>query len=120
MAGWTCCSRTGFSGNHTRLLRNLSNSNGWLEVSVVGRTMNRMGLGTKVRVYRAGEGNRETGLLGFQEIGTGDGFASGQAPIAHFGLGSEAVVDVTAAFPDGSRTVLKDIRTDQRLIVEGP
>ena len=108
-----------FRGNHSRLLRNISGPNRWLEVRVLGKTRNRLGIGSKVRVYRAGELNRERGLLGFQEIGTGYGFASGQAPIAHFGLGNQAVVDVAITFPDGSSAVLKDVEADRQLIVEG-
>ena len=79
-----------------------------------------MGIGAKVRVYKAGSLWRPDGLLGFQEIGTGYGYASGQAPIAHFGLGNQATVDVEIVFPDGIRTVLKDIQIDRRLTVEGP
>ena len=109
-----------FRGNHSRLLRNVSGENRWLEVRVIGGKMNRMGIGAKVRVYKAGELYRDGGLLGFQEIGTAYGFASGQVPIAHFGLGSQAAVDVAMAFPDDSRSVLKNVRTDRRLIVKGP
>ena len=109
-----------FQGNHSRLLRNTSGPNRWLEVKVLGKTTNRMGIGAKVRVYRAGELNRDGGLLGLQEIGTGYGFSSGQVPIAHFGLGNQATVDVAIAFPDGSRTVVKDVQADRRLTVEGP
>jgi len=109
-----------FRDNHARLLRNLSRPNGWLEVKVAGKAMNRMGIGAKVRVYKAGELGRPGGLLGLQEIGTGYGFASAQVPVAHFGLGSEASVDVAIAFPDGSGTVIRDVGTDRRLTVEGP
>ncbi len=107
-----------FRGNHSRLLRNVSRHNRWLDVRVIGRTMNRMGIGAKVRVYKSGELNREAGLLGIQEIGTGYGFGSGQAPVAHFGMASTEVVDVVIRFPDGSESAMKDIHTGRQLTIE--
>ena len=109
-----------FGGNHSRLLRNVSSERRWLDVSVRGRARNRMGIGARVRVYRAGEFDRDEGLLGVREISTGYGFASGQTPTAHFGLGLEASVDLGIAFPGGSRTVLTNVMSNQRLVVEGP
>lgn len=109
-----------FQGNYSRLLKNQSKPGAWLDVSVSGRKTNRMGIGSKVRVYRAGQANQKAGLLGFQEIGTGYGFASGQAPIAHFGLGDEARVDVEVVFPDGTRTAREGVAVNQRVTVEGP
>ncbi len=109
-----------FQGNYSRLLKNESKAAAWLDVSVSGRKTNRMGIGSKVRVYKAGQGNENTGLLGFQEIGTGYGFASGQAPIAHFGLGDQGRVDVEVVFPDGTRTARRDVAGSQRLTIEEP
>ena len=108
-----------FHGNFSRLLRNVSRQNRWLDVRVLGRRLNRMGIGAKVRVYTAGGLNRDAELLGFQEIGTGYGFGSGQAPVAHFGLGSVAIVDVAIALPDGSTRVLQNVPADQRLMSTG-
>ncbi|RPI54168.1 MAG: CRTAC1 family protein, partial [Acidobacteria bacterium] len=109
-----------FQGNYSRLMRNVSGANGWIDVTVSGRTMNRMGIGSKVRVYRAGTLNREVGLLGSREMGTGYGFASAQPAVAHFGLGSEASVDVQVVFPDGTTTARRGVAANQRLVVEGP
>jgi hypothetical protein len=110
-----------FQGNESRLLRNISRSNGWLDVAVAGRkTTNRMGIGTKVYVYKAGELNQQVGLLGFSEIATGYGFASAQAAVAHFGLGSEARVDVRVVFTDGTSESLEDVAGNQRVSVQGP
>jgi hypothetical protein len=109
-----------FGGNHSRLLRNVSSDRRWLDVSVRGRTVNRMGVGTSVRVYKAGELDRDGGLLGARDISIGNGFGSGQPPSVHFGLGIEASVDLAITFPGGSRKVLTNVASDQRLIVEGP
>ncbi len=107
-----------FAGNHSRLLRNVSPPNRWLEIRVVGRTANRMGIGAKVRVYKAGELNRKAGLLGFQEIGTGYGFGSGQTARTHFGVGSAEAVDVSIVFPSGSVTDVRGVQTNRQLTVD--
>jgi hypothetical protein len=109
-----------FQGNYSRLVRNVSRPNEWLEVRVAGRTGNRMGIGAKVRVYEAGERNRAAGLLRFQEIGTALGFGSGQAPVAHFGLGTRIAADVAVEFPGGASSIVRNVRAGQRLTVSEP
>lgn len=102
-----------YRGNHSRLLRNVSPPRHWLQVRVRGRRMNRMGIGAKVTV-RIPKGS----LLGFQEITTGYGYASGQPAIAHFGLGGEKAVTVTVEFPDGKRITRTKVAADQRIVIE--
>jgi hypothetical protein len=110
-----------FAGNHARLLRNESNAkNNWLQVQVAGRTVNRMGIGAKVRVYQAGKSNDAAGLLGYQEIATGYGYASGQPAIAHFGLARVAAVDVVVTLPNGKKIENKNVASNQRLVVSEP
>lgn len=109
-----------FSGNHSRLLRNVSPAGHWLQVEVVGRRMNRMGIGAQVRIFRAGKLGEPSALLGFQETGTGYGYASGQPGMCCFGLGVVATVDIEISLPDGSRIDRKDIRANQRLVLEEP
>ena len=75
--------------------------------------MNRMGIGAKVTV-RSADGGR----LGFQEITTGYGFASGQPAQAHFGLGNHAVVTVEVEFPDGKQIRHVKMAADKRLTIE--
>src|SRR5262249_45835533 len=78
-----------FSDNHSRLLKNDAPKRHWLQVQVVGKKMNRMGIGAQVKIYRAGKLGDKAGLLGYQEISTGYGYASGQVAMCHFGLGDE-------------------------------
>jgi hypothetical protein len=108
-----------FSNNHTRLLRNVSPEKKWLNVKVVGKTVNRDGIGSKVAVYAAGQLGKPESLLGYQEISTGYGYASGQMPIAHFGLGDTATVDVRVTLP-GSKAVIDKVgvKANQVLVVE--
>jgi hypothetical protein len=108
-----------FAGNHSRLLHNESAPrNHWLDVRVTGQRMNRMGIGAQVAVYRAGKVGDAANLLGFQEISTGFGYASGQPAIAHFGLGSERRVDVLITLPDRTEIRQTDVQADRVLVVE--
>lgn len=103
-----------FQGNHCRLLHNESPKKNWLQVQVVGKKMNRMGIGAQVRVHNQ---NRRRDLLGFQEITTGYGYASGQPALAHFGLGTTKIVDVEIALPDGRRLHRGGVTANRRLVV---
>lgn len=105
-----------FQGNHSRLLRNDSARGNWLQVAVVGKRMNRMGIGAQVRVAKGGT----AALLGFQEISTGYGYASGQPAITHFGLGGEAEVDVKVRLPNGSVIERRGVKANQRVRIEEP
>ncbi len=106
-----------FQGNRCRLLKNACPPQKWLDVDVVGRTFNRQGMGTQIRVYAAGKmGNREA-LLGFQEVSTGYGYASGQPAVCHFGLGEYETVDVEAVLPNGKRLSFPAAKTAQKLTI---
>jgi hypothetical protein len=109
-----------FPSNRSRLLKNVSGKHRWLDVTVLGRTINHQGIGTAVRIYRAGEMGNAAARLGFQEIGAGQGFGSGQAPVAHFGVAGQASVDLELVFPDGSRAFRHHVATGQRVAVQGP
>ena len=108
-----------FQGNHSRLLKNVSPAKNWLDVRVVGKKVNRDGIGAKVAVYAAGKLGKPEGLLGYQEISTGYGYASGQIPVAHFGLGDAATVDVRVTLP-GSQAVIDKpgVKANRVLTVE--
>ena len=106
-----------FSGNHSRLLQNESDGGHWLDVQVVGRTMNRMGIGSKVRVYRSGQAGNEGALLGVQEIAIGYGYASGQAAVCHFGLGKQTTVDVEVQLGNGEVRQQTGVKVNQKIVV---
>jgi hypothetical protein len=77
-----------------------------------------MGIGSKVRVYRAGQVGQAEALLGYNEIGTGFGFCSGQEAVAHFGLGNAAKCDVEVTLPHGRGKIERlGVRVDQLLLV---
>jgi len=108
-----------FTDNHSRLLRNTSATKAWLDVRVTGKTTNRMGIGAKVSVFAAGKLGMPESLLGHHEIGIGYGYASGQLPVAHFGLGDAATVDVRVTLPGGKTTIDKPgVKANQVLEVK--
>jgi hypothetical protein len=106
-----------FSGNHSRLLQNESDGGHWLDVQVVGRTINRMGIGSKVRVYRSGGAGNDGALLGVREIAIGYGYASGQAASCHFGLGDRTVVDVEVQLGNGEVRRQTGVKANQKLVI---
>jgi hypothetical protein len=103
------------------LLRNETPGGHWLDVRVeggAGKAVNRMGIGAKVKVYPAGKLGDATALSGCREIAAGYGYASGQAAVAHFGLGTQERADVEVTLPHGKGTVVRqDVKADQRLTI---
>ncbi len=103
----------------SKLFLNRTTSGHWLRVQVVGTTVNRMGIGSKVRVYKAGQLGRAEALVGFQEIGTGFGFCSGQETVAHFGLGDLTSCDIEVVLPHGKGRIRKlGVKADRLVVVQ--
>ncbi len=110
-----------FPDSPSKLYLNRDKSNHWLRVKVVGRTINRMGIGAKIKVYPAGKLGRVDSLIGFAEIGTGFGFCSGQEAVVHFGLGGTTSCDLEITLPHGKGVIRKEsVKTDQILTVSEP
>ncbi|MFO8015319.1 MAG: CRTAC1 family protein [Phycisphaerae bacterium] len=115
------CLASWFPEIPTRLLMNRGPMRRWLRVRVRGRTVNRMGVGSKVRVYRPGHLGEAAALLGYQEIGISEGFCTGGEAVAHFGLGDADRVDVEVVLPHGKGVVRKrDVAADRTLLVTEP
>lgn len=104
------------------LLRNETPGGNWLQVGVEGRGLggvNRMGIGSKVKVYPAGKMGESAALLGCREIGIGYGYCSGQEAIAHFGLGDHESVDLEIMLPHGQGTLSQSgAQANQRMILK--
>jgi hypothetical protein len=103
------------------LLRNETPGGHWLDVRVQGGAdsgINRMGIGAKLKIYPAGKLADASALIGCREIAAGYGYTSGQAAVAHFGLGAQERVDVEVTLPHGKGTLVrKDVKADQRLTI---
>ncbi|MBL7222914.1 MAG: CRTAC1 family protein [Candidatus Brocadiae bacterium] len=111
----------GVPGMPSRLFLNRSPRKHWLRVQVVGKTLNRMGIGAKVALYQPGKLGRPEALIGYQEIGTGYGYCTGQEAIAHFGLGDLALCDVLITLPFGKGSIRRpSVPADRLLTVAEP
>jgi hypothetical protein len=104
----------------TLLLRNETPGGNWLDVQVEGSAgVNRMGVGSKVKVYASGKLGEAAGLLGCREISIGYGFCSGQEAVAHFGLGKQDQIDVEVTLPHGKGTLTREgVRANQRITIK--
>lgn len=100
-----------FRGNHSRLLKNTSGGgHRWLAIEVEGKSINKQGIGTRIRISSGGK------LLGSQELGTGHGYASGQHVRSHFGLGNAEKVDVELTFQDGTKRIIEGVEKLNRVM----
>jgi hypothetical protein len=102
------------------LLRNEMPGGNWLDVQVEGRNgVNRMGIGARVHVYRAGKLGEAPSLLGCREIAAGYGWCSGQEAVAHFGLDKEEMFDLEIILPHGKGNIVqRGVQANQRLTVK--
>ena len=102
------------------LLRNETPGGNWLDVQVEGtKGVNRMGIGSKVKIYAVGKIGEPAALLGCREISIGYGYCSGQEAVAHFGLGTVANVDVEITLPHGKGVFTqKNVAANQRLTLK--
>jgi hypothetical protein len=108
-----------FAENHSRLLINQSSrEHHWLRVKPVGKVNNRMGIGAVVKLYQPGGLNDPQSLLGLQEVTTGYGYASGQAAMPHFGLGTHQSVDLSVSFPNDMKIEMRNVKTDREITIE--
>ena len=100
------------------LFRNVTEGGHWLEVKVVGKGpgLNRMGIGSIVRLYEAGHAGDAKYLLGRQDIAIGTGYASGDEALAYLGLGKHQACDVEVSW--GKRKVVQaNVKVDQLLSI---
>ena len=107
-----------FSDNHTRLLRNTSPQQHWLDVAITGHSFNRMGLGSRISLYEPGKASDPAALLGTQELSIGYGYASGQEALCHFGLGPRTSVDMVVQFPNGTQMEQSVELVDRKITLE--
>ena len=99
------------------LLKNETPGGHWLDVRVTGSgKVNRMGIGSRVSLFEAGQAGQRSALIASREIATGFGYASSQEAIAHFGLGKRTTCDVVVTFPHGQGQVIEESLTVDRRI----
>lgn len=104
----------------SRLLRNDTRGGNWLSVRVVGRVSNRMGVGAKVSLYRAGLAGKPEALLGVQDVTVNGGYSSSRPAVVHFGLGETKTCDVVVQLPRPAHPdpiITKNVAANQKLLV---
>ena len=93
---------------------NDGNDNNWLKVNTVGTTSNTNGIGARISVT-------STSGVQIREVRSGDAFSTMSSLTAHFGLGSDEVVDeVSIRWPSGIVNVITDVSINSTIsLVEG-
>lgn len=108
-----------FPARPSALLLNRTLTNGrWLQVSVLGATINRMGVGSKIRIFQSERLGDPNALLGYDEIGITQGYSTVHEAVCHFGLGAAKTVDLEVVLPHGKGTITRrNVPTNQRLVI---
>ena len=88
----------------------------WLRVELVSPSCQAGAFGARTRIYAAGDVGGT--LLGMRESRGNHGYHAQNEPVLHFGLGSEASVDVVVDFLDGTQTVVSGVAANQRILVD--
>jgi len=101
-------------GVENRLFLNQSNDPNWLKVRLVGKTSNRMAIGSRVWV-RDGKA-----LAGMGELQTAAGFCAQAPQELVFGVDAGKLYTVEVRFPSGIRKVLEGVQPGQVLTIQEP
>jgi hypothetical protein len=90
---------------------NIYLKNNYLQILLQGDTPNKAGLGTKIRLFYNGQQQ-------YQECYPYRGYKSTVYTPIHFGLGNQTNVDsIEIQWPDGKYQLLKNIKSNQQLLV---
>jgi hypothetical protein len=90
-----------FTNERSYLLANRTTRGNWIQVHAP--------VGTSIRVQSKGK------LIGYQQVTTGYGFASGQMPVCHFGLGDLKSVDLGIKIPGKPEKFMKSVNVNRRV-----
>jgi hypothetical protein len=91
----------------------ITNSNHYLQIELIGSNSNRKGIGALVTVT-------STSGIQVQQVSTGSSYLSQQPASLHFGLGADTTVtSVVVRWPDSgaTTTTMSDIPADQKIVV---
>jgi len=94
----------------TLLLNTHPATHHWLQVQPVDRGLNTRAVGAVVTVEAGEHTIRRQVTIGLNYLGQDE-------PALAFGLGDARKVNVEVRWPDGSKTVKKDVAADQRLVI---
>ena len=95
----------------SHLYKNQGNRNHWITIQLVGIKSNRDSVGARITLTANGKTQ-------IREIASGSSFISQNSLWQTFGLGKTKMIDkIEIRWPSGIKKVLKNIRTDQKIIV---
>lgn len=93
------------------IYENRCRGNHYLRFKIEGPEGNKMGLGTKVRIYH---GNN----FQYQQHFNTRGYRSSVEPVLHFGLGQDTLVHrVEITWPDGKTTLLQNLKSNSVIVL---
>jgi hypothetical protein len=94
------------------LLRNdVTGTNGWLKVKLIGVKSNRGAVGARVTA-------RYGGKVQAQELLSQSSFYSANDSRLHFGLGAATMADLEIRWPNGGREVVKKVAAGQLVVIK--
>ena len=86
-----------------------SQNSNYLQIELEGDASNPFAFGSKIVIHYENEEQ-------WQEIMPSRGFQSSVEPLVHFGLGNiETIQSLEVYWPDGKRSILNEVKTNQRL-----
>ncbi len=100
-------------GDTLSIYRNISdNGNHYLDIKLKAKGKNTLAIGTLIKARYNGQEHVHEQILT-------RGYYSSSTPIVHFGLGDAQVVEkLEVIWPDGTVTVLNEVKGDQRLTID--
>jgi len=101
-------------GEPAKVLYNISSrENHWILIQLEGTKSNRDGIGSKIKI------TSESGEIQYNHATTAVGYASASDKRIHFGVGSaRRIREIEIRWPSGHTQLLKDIASDQILMVK--
>lgn len=102
-------------GEPPALLHNISrDTNGWLDVKLIGRDSNRDAIGARISLSMAGH-------VQTNRVSTSVGYASSSELTVHFGLGSSHQAGrLDIEWPSGKKQSIQDVRGDRLIRITEP
>lgn len=111
-----------FSTQPSLLLKNETPSGNYVDVEIVGANgLNRNGIGSVARAFPPGEAfvARGSNFIASEAIATGYGYASGQVPIAHLGLGKLTSCDIVVTLPFSKGLIVRrNVKANSRVTID--
>ncbi len=104
-------------GRNALLLNLTENSNNYIKIRLLDQHGLIAGYGSKIRVFKQGYLGQMGYLLGHREVMSQQGYQSMPSLIQHFGVGTEAFVDIEVRSTNGKTFTYTNIPVNQTLTI---